>query len=153
MRHAAPAALTTILAALPIFVSGCSSVVEVGPSWDSQSHSGECAELLSSLPVTIGGALARETTPKELPAAAWGDPPIVLRCGVARPLALTPTSSLTTVDGVNWLAEPLTNGVLFTSIPDEATNSPIFVSVSIPNDYAPEGALLVDLAPSILAIG
>lgn len=128
-------------------------MVDVGPSWNSQSHTAECAELLSSLPVTIGGALARETTPQELPAAAWGDPPIVLRCGVNRPVSLTETSSLTTIDGVNWLAEPLTNGVLFTSIPDEIGGSPLYVSVSIPSEYAPEGALLVDLAPVILSIG
>lgn len=152
MHRGALPARTFIAAVLPLLVSGCSSVVDIGPAWNTQIHTEECEELLSTLPVTIGGELARETTPQDLPAAAWGDPPIVLRCGVARPAGLTPTSSLTTIDGVNWFAEPLTNGVRFTSVPDAPTDSPLYVSLSIPSDYAPEGSLLVDIAPSIQAI-
>lgn len=133
------------------FMSGCSSPVDLGSGWDIEAPSTQCDEVLAALPVTVGGELARETTPSELPGAAWGDPPIVLRCGVPRPSGLTPTSSLTTIDGVNWLAEPLTNGVMFTSVPVDSADPALYVSVSVPSDYAPEGSLLVDVAPAILS--
>ena len=65
-----------------------------------------------------------------------------MRCGVANPAALTPTSQLVTVDGVDWLPEQLTEGYLFTSVGREVN-----VEVSVPDDYSPEADVLVDLSP------
>jgi len=60
--------------------------------------------------------------------AAWGATPVVLRCGVGRPGALTATSQLTTVDGVDWLPERLQHGVRFTAIGRVA-----YVEVTVPD--------------------
>ena len=38
--------------------------------------------------------------------AAWGRPPIMLRCGVAQPAGLTAASECFEVNGVGWFAEP-----------------------------------------------
>ena len=38
--------------------------------------------------------------------AAWGDPPVVLRCGIPTPAELTCSAPVQVVDGVTWL--PLT---------------------------------------------
>ena len=104
-----------------------------------------CARVTAALPQSVAGQDRRATTPQG-PTAAWGDPPIVLRCGVPRPAALTPTSQLLTVDGVDWFAEPLTGGYLFTTYGREAN-----VEVAVPAAYAPESGPLADLAAAVAA--
>lgn len=68
----------------------------------------------------------------------------MLRCGVARPAALRRTSELAAVNGVDWFAEELTAGYLFTSTARVAN-----VEVTVPDDYAPEVDPLVDLASAV----
>lgn len=75
---------------------------------------------------------------------AWGEPAIVLRCGVPKPAALTATSRCDEVDGVGWFAEQVPGGYRFTTI-----GRSVYVEVSVPSDYAPEANALVDLAPAV----
>ena len=77
---------------------------------------------------------------------AWGDPPIVLRCGVATPTGLTSTSQLTLVDGIAWFAETNGERTIFT-----ATDQSPLVEVSVPRAYAPEAGVLVELGAAISA--
>jgi hypothetical protein len=70
--------------------------------------------------------------------------PIVLTCGVPRPRALTPTSELLTVNGVDWLSEQLSAGVRFTLVHRGPR-----VQVDVPTKYAPEVNALVDLSRAI----
>ncbi len=84
------------------------------------------------------GEDARDVTPADGTAAAWGDPPTVLRCGVQRPAALVATSACFEVNGVGWLAtqngrevsgdEPVTGTMMFTTIGRAA-----YVEVSVPD--------------------
>ena len=60
------------------------------------------------------------------------------------PTALTPTSQLLTVDGVDWLPEQLTAGYLFTTVGRQVN-----VEVAVPDAYTPEADVLVDLSPVI----
>ncbi len=70
----------------------------------------------------------------------------MLRCGVGVPAALTPTSQLLTVDGVDWLPEKLTAGYLFTTV-----GRSVNVEVSVPSAYSPEADALADLSPAVAA--
>jgi hypothetical protein len=93
----------------------------------------------------VSDAVRRDVEPRPAQgrAAAWGAPPVVLRCGVpepARPL----DAQLFSVDGVDWYAVPGTGGWFFTTVDRAAV-----VEVAVPDDYAPESDVLVDLAPSI----
>ena len=86
-----------------------------------------CGDLMRALPDDLAG-LSRRTitglgtlpaagsavvTPSDLAdlevgaVAAWGQPAVVLRCGVQTPTELTCTAPVQEVDGVTWL--PLTN--------------------------------------------
>ena len=77
------------------------------------ANSDSCRKLLVALPATLSNGtaagLARRPLASPAPAGAmaWGGTtttdPVVLRCGIARPDALAPTSELLGVDGVNWL--------------------------------------------------
>jgi Protein of unknown function (DUF3515) len=71
-----------------------------------------CATVIAALPEQLGG-LARRTIqhaddPSLTGVAAWGEPAVVLRCGVPTPAELTCTAALQEVDGVAWL--PLSTG-------------------------------------------
>jgi len=85
-----------------------------------------CAQLMAGLPTVLGGLDRRELVgspasgaavsdgtqdggTSDLQAgavAAWGDPPVVLRCGIPTPAELTCSAPVQVVDGVTWL--PLT---------------------------------------------
>jgi hypothetical protein len=103
-----------------------------------------CSAIHGSLPDEVLGHGVTATTPKSPLTSAWGQPAIVLRCGVATPKALTPTSQLLTVDGVDWLPERLTQGYLFTTV-----GRTVNVEVAVPDAYSPEADALVDLSPDI----
>jgi Protein of unknown function (DUF3515) len=107
-----------------------------------------CRSMLERLPAELIGLASREVIPTQTPAAAWGDPAVVLRCGVSEPPAFTPTSMCFSVDDVNWF--PTIGGVerqptaptdqtqVFTTI----GRSPP-VELTVPGDYASDapGAL------------
>ena len=55
----------------------------------------QCTKVLQKLPVQLHGLKPRivHTTPDTPFVVAWGDPPVILRCGVDRPASLHPGSS------------------------------------------------------------
>ncbi|TKV61428.1 DUF3515 domain-containing protein [Nakamurella flava] len=65
---------------------------------------------LGALPDVSGSATSAPADQADLDVgavAAWGEPPVVLRCGVQTPTELTCSAPVQVVDGVTWL--PLTN--------------------------------------------
>jgi len=104
-----------------------------------------CADFTSSLPEQVLGQNATATDPQSALVNAWGDPAIVARCGVPEPAALTPTSQLITINGVDWLPEQLERGYLFTTV-----GRSLNVEVSVPDAYSPEADALVDITPAVL---
>jgi hypothetical protein len=135
-----------LLPGLVLTVSSCSAPVDVPPPEPAPSARDVCGALADQLPDVVVGQEARDTEPDSDLTAAWGDPAIVLRCGVPEPEALEPTSELVTVDGVDWFPEQLTAGYLFTTY-----GRVVFVEVSVPDDYAPEAGALTDLADAVQA--
>ena len=95
-----------------------------------------CRALLGALPQEIDPGVARravEGTPARL--AAWGEPPVVLECGVA---AGSPTDPPVTVNGVEWTVRDTGDGFLWSTI-----GRTVNVSVAIPGAYE-NGAELVN---------
>jgi hypothetical protein len=130
-------------------LSGCSRGVAVAPPDPAPEGAAAyaCADLKSRLPALVLGHATTATTPTSTYTSAWGDPAIVVRCGVPVPAALTPTSQLITVNGIDWLPEQLERGYLFTTV----GRAPA-VEVSVPDAYRPESDALVDLAPAVAGI-
>jgi hypothetical protein len=127
-------------------LAGCSGgAVRVAvPAGPDPAAAAACERLHRALPATLDGLAARPTDPSSDLVAAWGDDPVVLRCGVPTPAALQPTSELITVNGVDWLPEQLTKGYRFTT-----TGRVANVEVTVPQAYHPEVNALVDLAAPI----
>lgn len=103
-----------------------------------------CKTLSQTLPDTLAGQIRRKVSEAPELTAAWGNPSLNLRCGVNKPVTLLPTSSLITVNGIDWFAEELSAGWRFTSM-----NTSVFVEVTVPKDYSPEANALVDLSQSL----
>lgn len=131
-----------ILAAV---TSGCSGALDVTPPADVEPAAAQvCADLVDVLPNTVAAQERRSTDPESLLTAAWGEPAIVLRCGVPRPAALTRSSQLVSVNGVDWFAEQLTEGYLFTTYGRQA-----YIEVTVPDDYAPEVGPVTELSAAV----
>jgi hypothetical protein len=96
------------------------------------SAEGPCAQVLSALPVQLGQLAPRvvHTVPDSPNVVAWGDPAVVLRCGVPRPSQFEATSQLV-LSGVYWLPVKTKNATVFTAV-DRA----VYVEVTIPTKQA-----------------
>lgn len=103
--------------------------------------SADCAHLLGALPPKLEGDGNESVRRRDLAApvppgtAGWGEPPVVVRCGLGRPAALTVTARLLDISGVQFLALPAPDR------PDGAEASswvavdrPVYVVVSLPPD-------------------
>ncbi len=137
MRRVAGGALTAAL----LLLSGCGGGLYDFATAPGTSES--CRSLVSSLPTTVAD---QQSTPVDSPrVAAWGDPRIVLRCGVQPPAELEPTSRCDDVDGIGWFTQKRDGGGrLFTTIGRDPD-----VSVEVPADYQPAGTALIDVADTI----
>jgi uncharacterized protein DUF3515 len=97
------------------------------------ASSAECARLLAALPGNLDGgelgALERRQLNAPVPAgvAGWGEPPVVLRCGLDRPPDLTATSRLMSVSGVQFLEIPSRGMSTWVAV-----DRSVYVAVSLP---------------------
>ena len=106
-----------------------------------------CSAFTAGLPAsleTVGER--RDTRPTSDLTAAFGQPPVAVRCGVPTPRALSATALLVTVEGVDWLPEELTEGWLLTTVGRVAN-----VEVTVPTPQGPAPSVAADLAPTIVA--
>jgi hypothetical protein len=93
---------------------------------DQPGASGKyCTTVMSALPDDLSG-LAKRTLADPTPGVqAWGDPAVVLRCGLPDPEELSCSSALDQIDNVAWLV--LTDGGATTFI---AVDRPVRVAVT-----------------------
>jgi hypothetical protein len=125
-----------------LLLSGCGSSMSVDEYPTEPGTSVDCGGLFADRPVKVAGQKNRLVEDEN--AAAWGDPAIILRCGVEKPEHLGPATRCDMVDGVGWFTESTSDGYLFTTI-----GRRYYVSVEVPHDYDPEADALVDLADSV----
>lgn len=107
-----------------------------------------CSVLHARLPALLDGARRRRTDPVSQRTAAWGNPAVVLRCGVpAPPGLLTGPAGPVTVDGVTWLQEVGRHAVRWTAI-----DRPVYLQLTVPTSYPSQGGFLVALAPAVATL-
>lgn len=143
-------ARAVVAGALAIGLVACGSDdVEVGSPELSAADTRTCTTLVAALPDSLGGEPRRPVDPPDALGAAWGEPPYVLTCGVARPAEWAPESECTDVHGVGWFvteSEQFDPGADLTAY--ALTHEP-HVSLMVPSPYRREGLdqALTDLAP------
>ena len=103
-----------------------------------------CTGVLAGLPVNLNGLQSRPALSSSAFVVAWGNPAVVLRCGVPRPAGLVPGSDAFTtgVDGVFFWVVHGKQATVFTVI-DRA----VYVEVTVPVTYA--GGPLAPIADAV----
>ncbi|MDP9239722.1 MAG: DUF3515 domain-containing protein [Actinomycetota bacterium] len=101
-----------------------------------------CPRLVDGLPNRLGKLAARRVEGGSGSAAAWGGPPVVLRCGVAPRIA--PVGQIVVLDGVEWTTDVDKTGVTWTTV-----GRRVNVAVRVPGRYDSQGPLLSTLSPAI----
>jgi hypothetical protein len=123
--------------------------VTVSPPNPSNAVRVRCASLNDLLPPRLGSLKPRVISPRTPLVHVWGDPPVLLACGVPAPAGYSPQSSETTnVDGVSWFQQPGSKDVVWTAVRGSAA-APVYVRLTVPTSYQGQGAFLVALAGSL----
>jgi hypothetical protein len=104
-----------------------------------------CPAFMTDLPIDLAGQESRRVRSDTPYAYAWGDPPIVLRCGVDRPAGFVAGAGLIQLNEVQWFVDD--------SDPDRtvwtAVDRSVYVELTVPTGIDSEPAIL--LSPLITA--
>ena len=120
--------------------------------------SAACTGVLSKLPIYLGSLAPRRVFSPSGDIVAWGDPPVILRCGVPRPASLQPgdykKAILIGSSGAEWDFVTKNGKTVWTSL-DRA----VYVEVTVPSKYpgdatmSPISAALAAATPAVCRIG
>jgi hypothetical protein len=102
-----------------------------------------CQELVAALPTVLGDRAARPVQSSSPYVAAWGEPPVVLRCGVPRPGGYAPDAEVFEISGVRWFPEPRGTVTVWTVL-----DRPVYVEVTAPTALASEPVARLSTAVS-----
>jgi hypothetical protein len=122
-------------------------VLKINPPVPANAVVATCARLVDSLPNVLEGLNSRVVSPRSPLVHAWGDRPVVVRCGVPKPADYDPNSpSTTVVNGVSWFQAIGTKIVTWTAVRKTAN-----IELSVPTSYDEQGKFLVDIGSAISA--
>jgi hypothetical protein len=89
-----------------LLVAGCGGPVEVDvPDLDADDAAA-CREFADALPETLADEERVDIEPADAPAAAYGDPAIVVTCGAGSPEGFGVGAQCEVVSGVPWYIPP-----------------------------------------------
>lgn len=135
-----------------LVVAGCGSgPVELPlPDLDAADLAA-CRAFTDALPATLAEEPRVAVQPEDALGAAYGDPVIVVRCGVPVPAEFDETASCEEFDGVGWYVPP---EQLDDQSADVTLTTPGYrpvVEVSVPGIYRPDGPAnaLAELADAV----
>jgi len=106
-----------------------------------------CEALVAALPEELDGQDRRAVAPSAALGAAWGDPAIVLTCGVSVTIPRQATCAET--DGVGWYVPAAASDDQTVDIDMVTIGLRPAVSVHVPADYRPPPTIMVQLAPAL----
>jgi hypothetical protein len=137
------------MSGLAVLLSSCTGTVEIdSPHVDARTRSA-CARFLDVVPEKVADERQRKTDPNDALGAAWGDPPIVVTCGVDMPDDFDRFSPCEEVDGVGWFIPESAY-----TRPDEVVSittigwSPA-VRIDVPPEYRPPADVLVEIGAAV----
>jgi hypothetical protein len=122
--------------------------VSAAPPPHAAAEAAPCAKVLAQLPVQLGALNPRVVHTDSPYVVAWGDPAVILRCGVDRPKALVAGSSAEFINGGD-VAGPYfdvtrgADGNVYTTV----DRGP-YISITVPTKYQ-GGTVLPPLASAI----
>jgi len=130
-----------VASATLLLAAGCSSSPpEIDAPDLSAADAAACRDLGGALPDSLGGHDTVDANGDTAYGAAWGDPAIVLTCGVGA-VDLTDVPPCTVVNGVGWVVQEGDGRTVLT-----ADGYRPRVQVVVPDDYEQPAGLVTGLA-------
>jgi len=125
--------------------SGCGAdAPEIHAPELSAADAQACRDFVADLPDTLAGEESVEVTGDSEYGAAWGDPAIVLTCGVDQPPDFNDASTCIEVDETGWFVPDDVFAAMFDG--DESVDVPMTelnyrprIHVELPGEYRPDG--------------
>lgn len=130
------------------FAGAACGGVDVRDTSVSGSARKACATLVEALPEQVSDQPRRETSGNPL-GAAWGDPAIVLRCGVGTPEGYDKFAACQTVNDLDWFVPTATIEDQDADVVMSTIGRKPAVEVVVPSTYRPPDAVMVDLGQAI----
>jgi len=132
-----------------LLTAACSGSVSVDAPTLAGTAAQVCRSLVRTLPDSVADQPRRKVDDHGGYAAAWGDPAIVLRCGVPTPKGFDAFATCQVANGVGWyIPESQIQGrpvdVLMTTV-----GRRVNVEVALPSQYFPPATAMVDLAAAV----
>ena len=140
---------TGALVAAGLLAAACSGTdaveaVEVDAPDLTADQATTCAALVEALPTKLLTHAERDVTPADAPAAAWGDPAIVVTCGVEMPDDFEPGASCEEVNGVGWFVPMDQFSDIRVDLAVHTIGFDPVVRLEIPADYRKDPAVVAD---------
>ncbi|HYO41515.1 MAG TPA: DUF3515 domain-containing protein [Nocardioidaceae bacterium] len=135
--------------ALLLSATGCAGPLELDAPRVSGADARACKALVEALPASVADQEQRSVDAGPGYAAAWGDPAIELRCGVARPAGLDRFAACQVVNGVGWWIPEAQQTGRPEPITMTTVGRALDVEVRLPESYWPPATAMVDLAPAL----
>lgn len=135
------------------FLAGCGSgAVEVERVEVPTDQQAACRAIVAGLPDEVGNQPAREATGSRY-AAAWGDPPIVLRCGVGVPEDYTRASPCQRANDIDWYVPESAIDDTGSEIVMTTIGRTPALEVTVPGRYRPNSPanVMIDLESVVTA--
>jgi len=130
-NRAAPAPSGTGSAAASAGATALPPVAVAAPPSSAEADR-SCPPLVARLPVRLGELPARPAESSSPFVVAWGEPAVVLRCGVPRPAEFVAGApNVVAVNGVSWFVQERGARNLWTVV-----DRPVYVEVSVPRELA-----------------
>ena len=130
-----------------LLLAGACAVHVDPPAVDAATRTA-CRPVVKAVPDRLADQTSRSVS-DDTRAAAWGDPAIVLTCGVGRPDGFTRISACQNWNGVDWF---IPDGE-FTDHPVDVTMTTIgrtpAIEVTVPRNYWPPTSVMIDLGPTV----
>jgi hypothetical protein len=122
------------------------AVTVAAPPKPDAATQAACVKVFATLPVQLGQLAPRRTQTDSSFVAAWGDPAVVLRCGVAKPAVFgtAEAAQLVEVNSVLWQPDPQRDRTDYTTV-----DRSVYIEVTVP---AGADQPLPLLAPAVSAL-
>ena len=131
-----------------LLLGGCAVSVDA-PDADAAIRSA-CKRYVAAVPDRMADQAQRDVDDAER-GAAWGDPAIVLTCGVGEPEGFTRVSACQNWNGVDWYVPADEFGDRPVDVTMTTVGRSPRIRVRVPEDYWPPTSVMVDLASSVKA--
>ena len=141
---------TALLAALTLTACADEPITLDSPQVSAEDLAA-CNAFIDDVPRRLDGEERRKVNPANSLGAAWGDPAIIVRCGVGVPAEFDQLAHCEVANDVGWFVPDDVIADQDADVTFTAVGYRPIVSVEMPHEYRPEGgaAVIAELAQTV----